>query len=161
MGPIPPSATVAESAVLILVPEAERAVSGHRDRLDRAATWGVPAHVTILPVPPPSAITATVITSLADTVGSVRAFDCAFAATGWFGEQAVWLAPRPDAPFRALTKAVSAAFPGYLPYGGAYDDVVPISPSGTDLPVALPNCGRRRRTCCTGCLSTRGSAVCG
>ena len=40
-------------------------------------------------------------------------------------EQAVWLAPRPDAPFRALTKAVSAAFPGYLPYGGAYDDVVP------------------------------------
>ena len=126
MGPIPPSATVAESAVLILVPEAERAVSGHRDRLDRAATWGVPAHVTILyPFLPPSAITATVITSLADTVGSVRAFDCAFAATGWFGEQAVWLAPRPDAPFRALTKAVSAAFPGYLPYGGAYDDVVP------------------------------------
>jgi hypothetical protein len=39
----------------------------------------------------PSAITATVITGLADAVGSVRAFDCEFAATGWFGEEAVWL----------------------------------------------------------------------
>jgi 2'-5' RNA ligase superfamily len=37
----------------------------------------------------------------------------------------VWLAPRPDEPFRALTRAVSAALPGYLPYGGAYDDVIP------------------------------------
>jgi 2'-5' RNA ligase superfamily len=27
--------------------------------------------------------------------------------------------------FRALTRAVSAAFPGYLPYGGTYQDAVP------------------------------------
>ncbi len=37
----------------------------------------------------------------------------------------MWLAPQPDEPFRILTRAVSAAFPGYMPYGGAYDDVVP------------------------------------
>jgi len=35
------------------------------------------------------------------------------------------LAPRPDAPLRALTRAVCTAFPGYLPYGGAHDDPVP------------------------------------
>ena len=116
----------AQSAVLIPVPEAEQAVGGHRDRLDRAAAWGVPAHVTVLyPFVAPSAITAAVIAGVADAVGSVSAFDCEFAATAWFGQEVVWLAPRPDEPFRALTRAVSAAFPGYLPYGGVHDDAVP------------------------------------
>ena len=40
-------------------------------------------------------------------------------------QEVVWLAPRPDEPFRALTRAVSAAFPGYPPYGGAHDPVIP------------------------------------
>ncbi len=30
------------------VPEAEWVVGEHRARLDRAAAWGVPAHVTVL-----------------------------------------------------------------------------------------------------------------
>jgi 2'-5' RNA ligase len=121
---IPPMA--AQSAVLVPVPEAERAVGGHRGRLDRAATWGVPAHVTVLyPFVPPSEISAAVIAGIAGAVGSVSAFDCEFAATAWFGEEVVWLAPRPDEPFRALTRAVSAAFSRYLPYGGIYDDVIP------------------------------------
>ena len=64
----------AESAVLVPVPEAERAVGGHRDRLDRAAAWGVPAHVTVLyPFVAPPAITATVIAGLADAVGTATA----------------------------------------------------------------------------------------
>jgi hypothetical protein len=119
-------ATATESAVLVPVPEAERAVGGHRGRLDRAAVWGVPAHVTVLyPFVPPPAITAAVIAGLAAAVGSVSTFSCQFAATAWFGEEAVWLAPQPDEPFRALTQAVAAAFPGYPPYGGAHDDPVP------------------------------------
>jgi hypothetical protein len=64
----------AESAVLVPVPEAERAVGGHRDRLDRAAAWGVPAHVTVpYPFVAPPAITATVIAGLADAVGTATA----------------------------------------------------------------------------------------
>lgn len=123
---MPPSVTVAESAVLVPVPEAEPIVSGHRDRLDRAAAWGVPAHVTVLyPFLAPSAISAAVIAGLAEAVGSVSTFACEFAATRWFGEEVVWLAPEPDEPFRALTQAVSAAFPGYPPYGGSYKDPVP------------------------------------
>ena len=82
--------------------------------------------MTILfPFVAPSAITGTTITALADAVGSVTAFDCEFPATAWFGQEVVWLAPQPAEPFRALTRAVSAAFPGYPPYGGGYDDVVP------------------------------------
>jgi hypothetical protein len=55
----------------------------------------------------------------------VTAFDCEFPATAWFGQEVVWLAPQPAEPFRALIRAVSAAFPDYPPYGGGYDDVVP------------------------------------
>ena len=126
MNSVPPSSVSLESAVLVPVPEAELAVGRHRHRLDRAATWGVPAHVTIVfPFVAPSAITGATITALADAVGSVTAFDCEFPATAWFGQEVVWLAPQPAEPFRALTRAVSAAFPDYPPYGGGYDDVVP------------------------------------
>ena len=126
VNPVPSSSLASESAVLIPVPEAERVVSCHRDRLDRAAAWGVPAHVTVLyPFVAPPAITAATIAVLADAVRTISAFDCVFSATAWFGEEVIWLAPRPDEPFRALTHAVSAAFPGYLPYGGVYNDVIP------------------------------------
>ncbi len=126
MNSVSPSSVSLESAVLVPVPEAELAVGRHRHRLDRAATWGVPAHVTILfPFVAPSAITSATITALADAVGSVTAFDCEFPATAWFGQEVVWLAPQPAEPFRALTRAVSAAFPEYPSYGGGYDDIVP------------------------------------
>ena len=45
--------------------------------------------------------------------------------TAWFGRDVLWLAPRPAERFRALTRAVSAAFLSYLPYGGACPDAVP------------------------------------
>jgi hypothetical protein len=118
--------TAGESAVLVPVPEAEPVVGRHRARLDRAAAEGVPAHVTVLyPFVPPPEITAATIEVLAAAVRSVAAFDCLFSETAWFGEDVMWLVPQPSEPFRALTRAVSAAFPGYLPYGGQYDDAVP------------------------------------
>jgi 2'-5' RNA ligase superfamily len=118
--------TDTESAVLVQVPEAERVVSPHRSRLDGAAALGVPAHVTVLfPFVPPAAITPAVVDALAVAVASVDAFDCEFGGPSWFGEDVLYLAPRPDEPFRALTLAVCAAFPGYLPYGGAFADSVP------------------------------------
>jgi len=58
-------------------------------------------------------------------VASVGSFDCEFAGTKWFGQDVLWLAPEPDEPFRALTRAVRAAFPHYRPYGGAHEDSVP------------------------------------
>ena len=50
---------------------------------------------------------------------------CAFSTCGWFGEDVVWLAPEPAQRFRDLTAAVVERFPGFLPYGGAFEDVVP------------------------------------
>jgi 2'-5' RNA ligase len=115
-----------ESCLLIPVPEAEPVVGRLRGRLDRAAAWGVPAHVTILyPFVRPEAITSAVIELAAAAVASVPAFECTFAQTGRFGEDVLWLAPEPDRPFRALTTALHAAFPQYPPFGGIYPDVVP------------------------------------
>lgn len=79
MNSVPPSSVSLASTVLVPVPEAELAVGRHHRRLDRAATWGVPAHVTILFLfVAPSAITGATITALADAAGSVTAFDCEF-----------------------------------------------------------------------------------
>ncbi len=52
-------------------------------------------------------------------------FDCTVASCGWFGEEVLWLAPAPDGPFRNLTRGVAEQFPGYPPYGGEFDDVIP------------------------------------
>ena len=51
MNSVPPSSVPLDSTVLVPVPEAELAAGRHRRRLDRAATWSVLAHVTILPFP--------------------------------------------------------------------------------------------------------------
>jgi hypothetical protein len=108
VGSGPPEPT--ESAVLVPVPEAERVVSRHRARLDAAAALGVPAHVTVLfPFVPPSEIAAATLESLAAALASAGAFDCEFPDTAWFGSDVLWLAPRPAAPFRALTRAVTAS----------------------------------------------------
>ena len=127
-----------ESCLLVPVPEAEPVVGRVRGRLDRAAAWGVPAHVTILyPFVRPQAITSGVIELAAAAVASVPAFECTFAQTSWFGGDVLWLAPEPDQPFRALTTALHAAFPQYAPFGGIYPDVVPHLTIGNRPPGGL------------------------
>jgi hypothetical protein len=115
-----------ESSILVPVPEAEPVVGELRARLDRSAGRGVPAHVTVLyPFVPPGQITPAVMEMAAAAVRSVACFGCRFAVTDWFGEDVLWLAPEPAGPFRALTAAVHAAFPGYPPFRGAFADVIP------------------------------------
>jgi 2'-5' RNA ligase len=111
---------------VVPVPEAERVVGRHRERLDPAASWGVPAHVTVLyPFVDPVSVDEALVRRLADVVGSVSAFDCTFRRTGWFGQDVLWLAPEPHQPFIELTEAVWQAFPAHAPYGGVYADLAP------------------------------------
>src|SRR5262249_60327738 len=92
----------------------------------RPPTRGLPAPVPFLyPFVPPGQIPPAVLGKAAAAVASVQSFDCQFAATGWFGDQVVWLAPEPDSPFRALTAAVHAAFPHCPPFGGAVAPGIP------------------------------------
>ena len=52
-------------------------------------------------------------------------------------EGVVWLAPEPAAAFIAMTEALAAAFPGYLPYEGLHDTVIPhLTLANVDVDVA-------------------------
>ena len=115
-----------QSALIVAVPEAEPAVRALREAYDPSASWGVPAHVTVLyPFLPPPRIGASVLAAVRAGVQVVPAFDLTLARTGWFGAEVLWLAPEPDGPFRALTAAVWQRFPQTPPYGGEFADVVP------------------------------------
>ncbi len=115
-----------QSAIILPLPAAERAVSAWRTRLEPSAGWGVPAHVTVLyPFLAPERIDEAVLEALASAVRTVPRFDVVLTRVEWFGDSVVWLAPEPEAPFRALTAAVWHQFPDTPPYGGAFSDVVP------------------------------------
>ncbi|WP_121257005.1 2'-5' RNA ligase family protein [Nocardioides ferulae] len=125
------------SAVIVPIPGAERTVAAHRARHDRASSWGVPAHVTVLyPFVPPAAIDQDVLTRVARAVEAVPRFDVAFERSEWFGDSVLWLAPEPSAPFEELTAVLSDAFPEHPPYGGAFEEVVPHLTVGHDAELA-------------------------
>ncbi|UWP78487.1 2'-5' RNA ligase family protein [Dactylosporangium fulvum] len=124
-----------QTALIVVVPEAEPVVGPLRAVLDPAASWGVPAHVTVLyPFLPPHRVDGTVLAALRDVVGATPRFGAALTRVAWFGDTVVWAAPEPDQPFRDLTTAVWRRFPETPPYGGAYDDVVPHLTIGDGAP---------------------------
>ncbi|MEU5674126.1 2'-5' RNA ligase family protein [Micromonospora sp. NPDC047753] len=122
-----------QTALIVPIPEAEEAVGPFRASLDRAAGWGVPAHVTVLyPFLPPQQIDEQVLAVLHETIAGIPRFDVALTDVGWFGDTVVWLAPQPARPFRELTSAVWQQFPEAPPYAGAHSDVVPHLTIGHD-----------------------------
>ena len=122
----PPATAPTHSAVIVPVPAADDVVGAHRSHLDRAAGWGVPAHLTVLhPFLPPAELDEHALSTLVATVATVDAVEVTFATTAWFGSEVLWLAPTPEEPLRQLTEAVWAAFPDHPPYGGAFDGVQP------------------------------------
>ena len=115
-----------QTAVIAAVPVADSLVGRHRQHLDAGATWGVPAHITVLyPFVEPARVNDELVATLATAARCVASFECRFERTRWFGEDVLWLDPNPAEPFRRLTEAVGAAFPECPPYGGAFDEVVP------------------------------------
>ena len=127
-----------ESAVLVVVREAEPVVGRLRVDLDRSAGWGVPPHVTVLyPFLPPDRLDLAAVERLGAAVATVPAFDLMFARLAWFGDKVLWLAPEPDQPLRALTASVFKSFPDCPPYGGEHDEPIPHLTVGHDWPVAV------------------------
>jgi 2'-5' RNA ligase len=126
-----------QTGLIVAVPSAEPVVGRHRAALDPIASWGIPAHITVLyPFLSPADVDDEVLEALGLLFGSVPAFDAVLSRVSWFGADVVWLAPEPDEPFRRLTGAVWERFPSAPPYGGAFDDVVPHLTVGDRAPRA-------------------------
>ena len=114
-----------ESALVVLIPEAESLVKSFRDQYDPSASAGVPAHVTILyPFKPPDALTADVIATLQDLVSRLPSFNVSFQEFQGFPD-VLYLAPMPAEPFQRLTETVASRYPETPPYGGAFTEIVP------------------------------------
>jgi len=115
-----------QSALSILVPEAERLVAPFRERYDPSAASGMPAHITLLyPFMPPADIDPTVVGKLAECLGEFAVFDFSLTAIGYFDPGVLYLALQPDEPFRRMTLAVWAGWPQCPPYGGRYAEIIP------------------------------------
>ena len=126
-----------ESVLLVEVPAAEAAVGQHREHFDANAPLGIPAHITVLsPFMPPHMINPLALAELERVFASIRRFHFQLAATDWFGEETLWLAPTDPAPFRALTDGVYEAFPAFPPFGGQHDVLVPHLTIGHGRPVS-------------------------
>ena len=114
-----------ESALVVLVPDAEVLVKPFRDRHDPSAAIGVPAHVTLLyPFIAPNEINSAVLDELRRCFERFLPFGFSFAETRRF-PGVIYLAPEPDEPFRELTLAIWNCYPETPPYGGRHSDIVP------------------------------------
>lgn len=119
------SGAIAESALVVYVPEAEPYVREMRARLDPTAALGVPAHITVLyPFKDPEKISEEVLRDVRMVLSSVPSFAYRLARLGRF-PAALYLAPEPVEPFVALTRRIIDRFPDHAPYGGRYAGIVP------------------------------------
>jgi 2'-5' RNA ligase len=125
-----------ESALVVVVPEAEPLVADWRAQYDWSAQHGVPAHITILyPFVPTEHVDDELVRQLRDLFGAEATISFELARVARFPEVA-WLAPEPSEPFKALIDLVAARFPDYPPYEGAHDEVIPhltVAEGGTEL----------------------------
>ncbi|THD05825.1 2'-5' RNA ligase family protein [Rhodanobacter lindaniclasticus] len=116
---------MAQSALIVRVPEAEAWVGSLRDRFDPSAGQGVPAHITVLyPFMPPELLSGQVLGGIRQALLPIAPFDFQLARVGRF-PATTYLAPDPVAPFMELTRRLVGHFPGYLPYAGEHEEVVP------------------------------------
>lgn len=114
-----------EAALVILVPEIEPLVGAFRLKHDPSAGMGVPAHITIdYPFLPGIDPGQHLHRELAELFAKIDAFQFTFRDLARFPD-VLYLAPDPVAPFKQLIDMVVAGFPESLPYGGAFDNIVP------------------------------------
>ncbi len=115
-----------ESALMVLVPEAESLVKPFRDRYDPSAAAGVPAHITLLhPFKHPEEVDQTVLEGLKQCFHRCAPFRFSLAPIRRFGDAVLYLAPEPDERFRELTLAIWDRYPETPPYGDKWPDIVP------------------------------------
>jgi 2'-5' RNA ligase len=114
-----------QSALFVVVPEAEPWVHTLRSQYDPSAQVGVPAHVSVLfPFMPPENLTDAVLKRLRALFRTFAPFTFTLERIARF-PQTTYLAPEPPDTFAAMTAALVREFPDYPPYGGRFGQVIP------------------------------------
>lgn len=128
------------SCFVVLVPEAEELVRAVRSRFDDSARRGLGAHITVLyPFMAPQLLNDIILKKAAAALAAQEQFAFRLASVGRF-PQVAYLAPEPAGPFVALTLGLARAFPGFQPYGGAFERIVPhLTAAKGDLQAAAPD----------------------
>jgi 2'-5' RNA ligase len=117
---------LSESALVVLVPEAEALVKAFRDKYDPSAAAGMPAHITLIyPFKPPRELRADVLDTIHACFAGFVPFAYSLVAIRRFRSKVLYLAPEPDEPFRNLTLAICDCYPDRRPYGGKFAEVIP------------------------------------
>jgi 2'-5' RNA ligase len=116
--------TMAETAVVVLLPELEPLIGGWRRRYTGDGARGMPPHVTLIIPFADSADLDDRLGPLARELGGFAPFDVAVSETARF-PGLLYLRPEPEEPFIAMTEALASAFPAFPPYAGAFDEIVP------------------------------------
>jgi hypothetical protein len=115
-----------ESALVVLVPDADPLVRPFRERFDPSAAAGLGAHITLLyPFIEPGKIDARTLAVLAECFRCFAPITFSLPTLRRFFAETLYLAPEPDEPFRQLTLAIWERFPDTPPYRGAWPDIVP------------------------------------
>jgi 2'-5' RNA ligase len=113
------------TGVIVPVPVADPLLERVGASRPEAVRSGVPAHITVLfPFVPAGQLTEEDLLGLRSVFAALPPIDVEFTRFDRFPEL-LYLAPRPDEPFRSLTEAVMARWPGRQPYGGVHGDPVP------------------------------------
>jgi 2'-5' RNA ligase len=116
--------TPLESALVVLIPEADRLIQAFRLRYEPSAV-GLPAHVTILyPFKAPGELTTKITRTLRKLILKVGSFTVSFIELQRFPDM-LYLAPEPAEPFRQLTEIITGHFLETPPYGGAFAEIIP------------------------------------
>ena len=116
---------MAETALIVVVPEAEPLVRELRTRYDESARLGVPAHITVLfPFMSPSELSPRVLGELKRLFLGQAAFGFQLGSVARFPATS-YLEPHPSDPFVALTEAVWRAYPNFPPFGREFPSIIP------------------------------------
>lgn len=114
-----------DTALVVLVPEAEQYVAALRNRYDPAAAEGVPAHITILyPFIPHVLLSRDALSRVQLIASQTEPFSFRISSPARFPDT-VYLRPEPAQPFIEMTLRVVREFPDYPPYGRRFDSIVP------------------------------------
>src|ERR1700690_680256 len=93
------------STLVILVPSAQATVGKLRRKLDSAAAWAGPLHISLIfPFAAPDAISDDDSARLAGLLRTFDPFDFLLSEIGWFDQRVMDVAPTPKAPFVELPK---------------------------------------------------------